>query len=235
MNIYNTFSFLLLFLFSCSSGQSQKEFTKLTALDFSKQIEERIDVQLIDVRTPEEYSKGHLENSLNYNWNSSEFESQIVKLDKSKAIYVYCLSGGRSTQAVNKLKSLGFNEIYELDGGIMKWRAANLKETSQQIAVSFGMTKKQYDDLLKSDKLVLIDFYAEWCAPCKKMKPYLDEISRDMSDKVEIIRIDADENKELCKELKIDALPVLFLYKKNELKWTNVGYISKEDVLKELK
>jgi thioredoxin 1 len=236
MKIINKLSFLFLFLFllSCSDGQSQKEYVKLNATEFSNQIESKNNIQLVDVRTPQEYSKGHLENSLNINWNDTGFESQISKMDKNKPIYVYCLSGGRSAQAVSKMQSLGFKEIYELDGGIMKWRAANLKETMEKTVVSSGMSKKQYDDLLNSDKLVLIDFYAEWCAPCKKMKPYLDEISKDLSDKVEIIRIDADENKELCKELKIDALPVLFLYKKNQLKWSNVGYISKQDVLKEL-
>ncbi len=223
----------MLFLLSCSSGQTQKDYTKLAATDFLKQIEKKENVQLIDVRTPEEFSKGHLINSLNINWNGSEFESQILNMDKSKPVYVYCLSGGRSAQAVNKMQSLGFKEIYELEGGIMKWRAANLEETTDNAQVSRGMSKAQYDNLLRSDKLVLIDFYADWCAPCKKMKPYLDEISNDMKDKVEVIRINADDNKELCKELKIDALPVLFLYEKKKLKWSNVGFISKEDVLKQ--
>jgi thioredoxin len=97
------------------------------------------------------------------------------------------------------------------------------------------MTKGEFDALLNSDKLVLIDFYAEWCAPCKKMKPYLDEISKDMADKVVIIRINADDNQALCKELKIDVLPVLQLYKNKTLKWTNTGFIDKAEVVKQLK
>jgi thioredoxin len=96
------------------------------------------------------------------------------------------------------------------------------------------MSKQQFDALLSSDKLVLIDFYADWCAPCKKMKPYLDEISRDMADKVVVIRINADDNQALCKELKIDALPVLQLYKNKTLSWTNAGFIEKAEVVKQL-
>ena len=124
--------------------------------------------------------------------------------------------------------------MYELNGGIMKWRGANLPETSDNNATSSGMTKQQFDELLNSDKLVLIDFYADWCAPCKKMKPYLDEISKDMAAKVVVIRINADDNQAICKELKIDALPVLQLYKNKTLSWTNTGFIEKTEVEKQI-
>jgi thioredoxin len=116
----------------------------------------------------------------------------------------------------------------------MKWRGANLPETTDNAVVSNGMSKQQFDALLISDKLVLIDFYADWCAPCNKMKPYLEEISNDMADKVVVIRINADDNKALCKELKIDALPVLQLYKNKTLSWTNTGFIEKAEVVKQL-
>jgi thioredoxin len=132
------------------------------------------------------------------------------------------------------MRSDGFTQVYEMDGGIMKWRGANLPETTDNAVVSNGMSKQQFDALLISDKLVLIDFYADWCAPCNKMKPYLEEISNDMADKVVVIRINADDNKALCKELKIDALPVLQLYKNKTLSWTNTGFIEKAEVVKQL-
>jgi len=116
----------------------------------------------------------------------------------------------------------------------MKWRAANLPEITANATASNGMTKQQFDALTNSDKLVLLDFYADWCAPCKKMKPYLDEISKDMADKVVVIRINADDNQQLCKELKIDALPVLQLYKNKTITWTNTGFIDKAEVVKQL-
>ena len=111
-----------------------------------------------------------------------------------------------------------------------------MPETTENTkAKSAGMTKQQFDALLISDKLVLIDFYADWCGPCKKMKPYLEEISKEMSDKVVVIRINADDNQALCKELKIDALPVLQVYKNKTMTWSNVGMIEKADVVKQLK
>lgn len=66
------------------------------------------------------------------------------------------------------------------------------------------------------------------------MKPYLDEISKDMADKVVLIRINADDNQALCKELKIDALPVLQFYKNKNLTWINEGFIEKAEVVKKL-
>jgi thioredoxin len=132
------------------------------------------------------------------------------------------------------MRSLGFKEVYELDGGIIKWRAANLPENNKNNTTTIGMTKQQFDVLLNSDKLVLIDFYADWCPPCKKMKPYLDEISNDMTAKVVVIRINADDNQTLCNDLQINALPVLQLYKNKKLIWTNTGYIIKAEIIKQL-
>ena len=219
---------------SCTNGQTQTSKTNLSATEFADKMKELPTAPILDVRTPNEFSKGHLVNALNYDWNGNEFEKQIAPLDKSKPVFVYCLSGGRSSSAASKMRSDGFTQVYEMDGGIMKWRGANLPETTANITASTGMTKQQFDALLNSDKLVLIDFYADWCASCKKMKPYLDEISKDMADKVVVIRINADDNQTLCKELKVDALPVLQLYKNKTLTWTNTGFIDKAEVVKQL-
>ena len=66
------------------------------------------------------------------------------------------------------------------------------------------------------------------------MKPYLDEISKDMADKVIVVRINADDNRALCKELSVDALPVLQLYKNKSMIWANTGFIEKAEVVKQL-
>jgi thioredoxin len=230
-----TIALLAILFNSCGSGQTNSTTkTNLSAIEFAEKLKEMPSAAILDVRTPDEFSKGHLANALNYDWNGNEFDKQIATLDKSQPVLVYCLSGGRSSSAATKMRSEGFKTVYELDGGIMKWRGTNLPETTDNTVTSNGMTKQQFDALLNSDKLVLIDFYADWCAPCKKMKPYLDEISKDMANKVVIIRINADNNQALCKELKIDGLPVLQLYKNKTLTWTNTGFIDKAEVVKQL-
>lgn len=84
-------------------------------------------VQLIDVRTPQEFAKGHLENAKNINFNDTEFKQKIALLDKSKPIAVYCGVGGRSGKASKILVELGFKDISDLAGGITAWSAANKK------------------------------------------------------------------------------------------------------------
>ncbi len=218
---------------SCSASQNKNSSTNLTAENFDEKMKQLPDAPVVDVRTPEEFAKGHLVNAKNIDWRGNDFDKQVEALDKSKPVLVYCLSGGRSSEAAEKMRSEGFKEVYELNGGIMKWRAANLPETTNP--ASAGMSKEQFDALLNSDKTILIDFYADWCAPCKKMKPYLDEINTTMADKVRVIRINADDNQALVKALKIDALPVLQVYKTKALNWTHSGFIDKDSVLMQLK
>ena len=231
--LFSILSIAILF-FSCSNGQTPNTQWKLSVIDFASKIKEIPKAPILDVRTPEEFSSGHIENAVNANWNGDTFNKDIASLDKSKPVFVYCLSGGRSSSAASKMRSDGFKQVYEMDGGLMKWRSANLPEISGNKKPSSSMSLEEYNALLVSDKLVLIDFYADWCAPCKKMQPYLNEISTDMVDKVRVIRINADENQALCKELKIDALPVLQLYKNKNLIWKNVGFIEKAEVVNKL-
>lgn len=223
-----------LFVANATKGENKGEKRLLSAVEFSKKINSISKPVIIDVRTPEEFSKGHLAHAVNFDWNSKNFETQIAKLDKSKDYFLYCLSGSRSADASEDLRKEGFKKVFDLDGGILKWRAANLPQVIDIKAAPKGLTKKQYDELASSNKIVLFDFYADWCGPCKLMSPYLDEIANDMKDKVKIIRINADDNQKLCNELNINALPVLKLYKNNILTWSNLGYIPKEAVVKQL-
>jgi thioredoxin 1 len=230
--IRSILAFFSILLVACSNLQSQNSKFNLTPTEFNEKMSSTSEALLLDVRTPEEYEKGHLNSSKNIDWNASNFDSQIALLDKSQPVFVYCLSGGRSSSAANKMRQEGFKEVYELKGGIMKWRAENLPETTK--IKSSGMTKEQFDALLVSDKLVLIDFYADWCAPCKKMKPFLEEISKEMESSVTVIRINADENPELCKQYGVDALPVLNAYKGKNMVWKNEGFIDKKNLVEKL-
>lgn len=210
--------------------QTSEGKTDLSAQEFSDKIKQNPDAIILDVRTPQEFERGHIANAMNVN-SAENFEGGISQLDKSKSVFVYCLSGARSSYTIDVLKNAGFKNVYHLHGGLMDWRSANLPETTDKNIANKGMTRSDYDKMLQSDKMVLVDFYADWCAPCKKMEPYLKEISETMSDKVKVVRIDADANAELCKELKISPIPVLHLYRSNKLVWENTGFVPKETVV----
>jgi len=85
------------------------------------------DIQLIDVRTPNEFAEGYLKGAKMINYFDNDFLEQMSKLDKNKELYVYCRSGNRSGKAAKKLKSMGFVKIYDLKGGILSWKRKNLE------------------------------------------------------------------------------------------------------------
>jgi thioredoxin len=144
---------------------------------------------------------------------------------------VYCKIGARGLKAANKLSEMGFAKIYNLDGGILKWNAAGLSAPSDKI---IGMCDQEYGDLIKSDKKVLVNFYADWCEPCQKMKPYMSTLGQAYKGQVTVSRLNADENKTLIKQMKIDDLPVLLLYENGNIVWQHKGFISEEDLKKHL-
>ncbi len=83
-------------------------------------------VQLVDVRTPEEFNEGHLKGAVNICVTCDGFNSKVSSLDKSKPVYVYCRSGHRSGNATKILSEMGYEEVHDMDGGIEAWQANNL-------------------------------------------------------------------------------------------------------------
>lgn len=218
---------IIILSISCSNSQN---FKSVDVAEFKSTLEKTNNAQLIDVRTAGEYSGGHIDNSKNIDWNGNDFETQVASLDKTKPVLVYCLSGGRSKRAAAKLNELGFKEVIELNGGYLAWEKANPKTN----AVWFGMTQEEYAKLVTSDKTVVIDFYAEWCAPCKKMAPYLEKMNTELAGKVIIHRIDADKNKSLFNTLGYQGLPVLLVYKNGKETFKKNEFVSEEELRKAL-
>lgn len=78
-------------------------------------------ITLLDVRTPQEFAQGHLENAVMIDWYDPNFKTQADKLDKDVPVYLYCRSGSRSTSAKAALIALGFKEVHQMSGGINSW------------------------------------------------------------------------------------------------------------------
>ena len=92
-----------------------------------------------------------------------------------------------------------------------------------------------FREIVASKKLVLIDFFAEWCAPCKTLAPILKEIANELSNEVRIIKIDIDKNPVLAKKLYVRSVPTLIIYKEESLLWRQSGLISKSQLIKVLR
>jgi thioredoxin len=223
--------FLLNFLILSCQGQSTKEVKTVDVKTFAEKLSATSNPQLLDVRTPEEFSDGHIDNAVNVDWNGNYFVAQAKRYDQSKPIFVYCKVGGRSSQAAAKLAELGFKEIYNLDGGYMKWDKSGITDKNEKI---IGMCDQEFNELLLSNDRVMVDFNAKWCAPCIKMKPYITKLQTELKDQIKIVLLDADENKTLVKQMKLDSLPVIIIYEKGKEVWRNLGYISEEELRKHL-
>jgi rhodanese-related sulfurtransferase len=79
------------------------------------------DLVILDIRTPEEFSAGHLAGAINIDYYAADFEAQLSGLDLNVPYVMYCNSGNRSSNALPLMDSIGFEEVYELDGGIQAW------------------------------------------------------------------------------------------------------------------
>ena len=116
-----------LVLTGCLDANEVKAEVRLITPEEMQDILELEDVQLVDVRTPAEYEEEHIASSQNIDFRSPTFDEDIKKLDKGKPVILYCKSGKRSAKCVEKLKEAGFEKIYELEGGISKWKHADIK------------------------------------------------------------------------------------------------------------
>lgn len=230
--------FLLSFIFiSCINGQSKgNEKQNLIPKEFIALYQKTENAKLIDVRTSGEFAEGFIEGAINMDYNNGDFLSMSSKLEKNTPIFIYCLSGGRSGSAASELRDSGFEKVYELDGGIMKWNAEGMPlVTKNSVSKSKGMSEREFNKLLDTDKIVLIDYFAEWCHPCQKLKPILEEIGVEYKNEVNVIRIDIDKNPEIAKLLGIESIPVLQVYKNKKMTWSHLGFIEKNEIVKQLK
>ena len=214
---------LLISLFSCSSNGQ----TSLKPAEFNAAIQKE-GVQVLDVRTADEYKSGHIKNALQANWiNKAEFDERTASLDKSKTVYIYCLSGGRSGAAADALRSQGYNVI-NLEGGINAWKAnsialegvdPNAKQTSLE----------SYTGQVNSTSLTLVDFGAEWCPPCRKMEPVLQSFVKDNKNTLALLKMDGGVETDLMKALQVEALPTFILYKNGKEIKRKQGLVSREE------
>ena len=226
----NIFKSLPVVLLACLyiSCQAQSN-TNLDAGAFEKAIQNKENIQLLDVRTPGEYKSGHIANALLADWNDKdEFNRRIAFIDKKKPLYIYCLAGGRSAAAAAKLRSMGYEQVYELKGGTNAWKAAGKplegKTTANQ------MSLEAFNQTIAGSKTVLVDFGAEWCPPCKTMEPVIKSLQSRMEGKFTLVNVDGGNDEDILQYFKVTQLPVFIIFKDGKQVWRKDGVATEKEM-----
>ena len=98
--------------------------------------------------------------------------------------------------------------------------------------MKINLTDENFDDLINNE-LVLVDFYADWCGPCRMLSPIIDEVSNEID--LKVIKVNVDNHEDLAKRFGIMSIPTIILFKNGEEQNKNIGLISKEELLEFIK
>lgn len=211
------------FLFACNfliclSCNSSAQSNILSTDQFEKAITNK-NIQLLDVRTAEEYNSGHIVNALQADWtNQKEFIERVAALDKTKPVYLYCLSGGRSGAAMQWMHKNGFTFTYNLQGGMNAWKQANKPVEGKSSEAE--ITLASYNKLVSASEKMIVDFGAKWCPPCRKMQPVIDTLKLK---KYNVLVIDGGAQTELAKNLGVGSFPTFIIYHNGKEVWRKTG------------
>ena len=192
---------------------------------------------VLDVRTPGETSQGAIKGASFINVYDRQFAQKVNMMQKDQPIYIYCLSGARSTHAAKIMASNGFKEIYNLSGGINTWKRAGYALTKPKAGADKNikqLTLAEFNKMLSTKQPVLVDFHTEWCSPCRKMAPIVDELAKENKGNVTVLRLDVDKSKEVANFYKIQGVPVFIIYVDGKEVWRHSGVLTKEDLQKEM-
>ncbi len=194
--------------------------------EFEKGIEKG-NALVLDVRTSAEFNTGHIKNAFQADWTKrDQFNDRTQYLDKNKTVYIYCQSGVRSDAAAQLLRSKGY-KVINLEGGFTSWKKSG--KPVEGLVEENKISNDQYVDFTNASKLVMVDFGASWCPPCKKMEPVVEDIKKNMAAKISVKFVDGGVNTDLMNTWKVEALPTFIIYKEGKEVWRKQGIVSLEE------
>lgn len=92
--------------------------------------------------------------------------------------------------------------------------------------------KSSFNDIINSETPVLVDFFADWCGPCKMLAPILKQVKEELNDAIKIVKIDVDKNQPIAAKYQVRGVPTMLLFKKGKQVWRQSGVLQKNDIIK---
>lgn len=225
-----TFSFIVLLMINFFA---QAQVTSLSAVEFKALIDKKNGL-LLDTRSAPEFARGHIAGAMLIDLQSPTLQQTLLALPKNKPLYLYCYSGARSMNTAQFLVQNGYTNVFNMQRGLIDWSRNNFPLTTNDAAQlqpqPDAVTVEAYQKLVQKKGLLLIDFYAPWCVPCKQMQPMIEELKKEYAGRVEVIRANYDASKELANKLNVTTVPYFVFLRGSSVLYTKEGLTSKQEL-----
>ena len=120
---------------------------------------------------------------------------------------------------------IALSTIYSCSSGV---KGNNSVATENELKIVNDMGS--FNEIINSSTPVLVDFYADWCAPCKMMAPILHQVSKEMEGKVKVIKVNVDKNEDAARKYQIRSIPTMILFKNGKAVWQGVGVMQADQI-----
>jgi len=220
-SINTAIAFLFFALSSFAQAGKHEERVTLPLDSFTAKIGRQAQPQIIDARSPEEFSLNHISNALNFNVQTNGYATLVQALDKSRPVFIYAISTGRSSVLAHDLKSRGFAEAYDLEGGSANWIGSG---QPYYTSLKKGLSPAEFQQIIATNKKVLVNIGSRYCGLCKKAKPIVDSIRNEHPGDVTIVEIELEESPQLIAALKtVNVFPYFILYDRGAVAFKRSG------------
>lgn len=213
---------VIVFLFAITAFSQNQNKVTLPLEPFYTKIKNEKNPQIIDARGADEFALNHINEAVNFNQQSVNYDQQLAALNPSKPVFVYSIGAGRSVTLANDLLKKGFSEVYALEGGIANWIGGGKDFYANSKS---KLSLEEYKKVIADNNTVLVDIGSRYCGACKKVKPVLETIKSEHGEKLKIVEIDLEENPQLIADLKsIHVFPTLILYQNGKIVFKKEGF-----------
>lgn len=227
------FSLLTLLLMTACMGGPADKVQAVAVDDLEQAMRPYANLQVVDLRSPEDYLESHLPGAINIDRNSPTFEKELAGLNPGRPVYFYCANGMTSAEVIKNLPKSSYVKIYDVTGGFAAWSGAGKKLSRvDRVSRPEPVTRSEYDALVKKNDYILLQFSPSSVDPevLKKLDSMMESIVKKKSGEIAFRKYNYRDQVSLARDLKVNNLPTLILYRQGTEVWRYEGMPDKTEV-----